>query len=148
MDLVNFNGALCLESARYILTNKEKIKDRQVADGAVFIFRFSISLVPSMHLLQRRCDKPNFTLNTKLTFSFQSCQLYILDARRTLPVCFLLFAQKFSSLLWLLGKQCDWYCLSTVGDVGIILRDTRLDLKRLARVERWDSRNGEYKRTK
>jgi hypothetical protein len=49
---VNINGAMCLEFHWGILTNKEKIKDRQVAEGAMFIFIFSISLVLSMHLLQ------------------------------------------------------------------------------------------------
>jgi hypothetical protein len=77
--LVNFNGALCLEFPRGILTNKEKNKDRQITVGAMFIFRFAISLVPSMHFLQGRCDKPNSTLKTnrplasKLASSISSC---------------------------------------------------------------------------
>jgi hypothetical protein len=46
------------------MTNKEKIKDCQVYGSADVYFQISISLVPSMHLLQWRCDKPNFTLGT------------------------------------------------------------------------------------
>jgi hypothetical protein len=56
------NGTLCLEPARWVLTNKEKIKDHQVVDGADVYFQITISLVPSMHLLQGRRDNPNFTL--------------------------------------------------------------------------------------
>jgi hypothetical protein len=36
---VNINGALCLEPTQWVLTNKEKIKDRQVAEGAQFYFQ-------------------------------------------------------------------------------------------------------------
>jgi hypothetical protein len=55
-SLLIFNDALCLEPAWWVLTNKEKIKDHQVTEVQKFIFRFLISLVPSMHLLQGRCD--------------------------------------------------------------------------------------------
>jgi hypothetical protein len=56
MVLVISNSALCLEPARWVLTNKEKIKDRHDLEGADVDFQISIYLVSSMHLLQGWCD--------------------------------------------------------------------------------------------
>jgi hypothetical protein len=59
---VKNNGALCLEPTRWVLTNKEKIKDRQVIECVLVYFQnlhFPGSLnVPTPGIV----DEPNFTL--------------------------------------------------------------------------------------
>jgi hypothetical protein len=117
MILVISNGALCLEPARWVLTNKEKIKDRHDLEGAVFIFRPPYRWFPLCTYSRDGAISPTLPLKIQLTFSFQPCQLYILDARRTLPALIeLCFVQEFTSLFWLLGEQCQSEWISTVGE--------------------------------
>jgi hypothetical protein len=85
---VKDKDALCLEPPSEVFTNNEKIKDHQVMKDAKVYYHIFHSPGSLNALTPGKVRLAQLYPQDQLTFSFQFCQLYILDARRTLPILF------------------------------------------------------------
>jgi hypothetical protein len=95
---VNINGALCLEPTRWVLTNKEKIKDLQVVKDVLVYFQnlhFPGSLnVPTPGIVRRT----HFTLEDSSVLKLPTLHAVhpVFENITGLSCC---FAQKLSSCM-------------------------------------------------